>query len=106
MPKLDFFRVQCKADSNAPARIDLRGAIDNKWDAENYTITDTEKEILNLLKGIPEDRETHVHVSSEGGSVKMALGIHNAFRPRAKNLTFHNAGVMLSSATLLPPKGA
>lgn len=104
MPRLDFFKVQCKGD--APARIDLRGPIDMKWDAENYTITDTETEILNLLKGIPEDRETHVHVSSEGGSVKMALGIHNAFKPRAKNLTFHNAGVMLSSATLLPPKGA
>jgi ATP-dependent protease ClpP protease subunit len=103
-PSLQFLSV--RAESGKTPEIHIRGSIDRKWDAESYSVTDTENIVLGALSAIPKGTKAKVLVNSEGGSVKMSLGMHNAFKARADDLTFYNCGLMASAATILPPKGS
>lgn len=104
-PSMQFFAVAAGATAADPYQIHIRGPIDRKWDSESWSVTDTERMVMAELGKIPKGTKIHTHINSEGGSVKMAMGIRNAFKTRASDMVIHNAGFMLSAATLIPPKG-
>jgi ATP-dependent Clp protease, protease subunit len=99
-------RFIVRNQDDGPAVMNIRGPIDSYFDGDSWSMTDTEQEVLNELSLIPKGKPTKVYVNCPGGRVALALGIHNAFKSRAKDLTFINAGEMLSSATILPPEGS
>lgn len=87
--------------ANGPAKIHIRGVIGSKFDAKNWTMTNTEETVLNELNGIESGKKIDVHVNSKGGDVGLALGIYNALRRRAGDITTHNDGYACSSASVL-----
>jgi ATP-dependent Clp endopeptidase proteolytic subunit ClpP len=62
----------------------------------------TEKEVRGAFKSIPKGKKINVHINSEGGSVQEGLGIYNAIKERAKDVTCYVDGYALSIASVFP----
>lgn len=98
--KLPFnFDVRCQA-GDEPAEISIRGIIGLRMN-DDWSITDVETEVLNELAQIPKDKKIHVFINSKGGDHGMSLGIHNALRRRAGNVTTFNEGYACSGGALV-----
>ena len=81
------------------AEMVLIGAIGKSyWDDSGIT----EQEVRDGLKSIPNGKKINVRLNSEGGSVKEGLGIYNAFKERAADITCHITGYALSIASVFP----
>jgi ATP-dependent protease ClpP protease subunit len=80
----------------------VRGIIGQYFDAETFSMSDTEQDVLNELNQIPAGKKINVRLNSEGGSVKEGLGIYNAFKERAADITCHITGYALSIASVFP----
>jgi ATP-dependent protease ClpP protease subunit len=107
MKKLPFnFSVQANADSPAPAEISIRGVIGRYIDAEMYSVSDTEEDVLNELNKIPKEKKINVRINSPGGDVGLALGCYNALARRAQDITTFNDGYACSSAAILMLAGS
>ena len=89
------------AAGDKPAKIHVRGIIGSKVDKETWTLTNTEEAVLNELNKVDQGKPVHFHINSKGGDVGLALGIYNAMRRRASDITTHNDGYALSSASIL-----
>jgi ATP-dependent Clp protease, protease subunit len=77
----------------------LAGAVGGSWWDDSGI---TEKEVREALATIPKGKKIHVHINSEGGSVQEGLGIYNAFKERAADITCHIDGYACSIASIIP----
>lgn len=103
--KMPWLSVRAQANSES-YEISVRGAIGNQWDMDEYALTNTEQEVLNELEKIPAGKKINLRVNSEGGNVAYALGIYNAFKRRAADITCYNEGIACSSASILMLAGS
>jgi len=77
----------------------LSGTVGSSWWDESGI---TEKEVRDALAVAKKGKTIHVHINSEGGSVKEGLGIYNAIKERAADITCHIDGYALSIASVFP----
>lgn len=101
MKKLPFkFHVTAQADNAEPATISVRGIIGDYVD-DYWNMTNTEEAVLNELNAIPAGKKINAYINTVGGRVDYCLGIFNALKTRAKDVTTINAGFACSSGSVL-----
>lgn len=102
MSKIDkFFSIRANADSETPAEISVRGLVGSYYDAETYSPTDTEEDVLNALKKIPSGKKINLRINSLGGNFGLALGCYNALARRSADITTYNEGFACSAGSVL-----
>jgi len=94
------FNLSIRAQASGRYAITIRGIIGEYFDAETWTIKDTEEDVLNELKKIPEDADIDVYINTRGGDVGLGLGIYNALSRRKDHVTTHNCGYALSAGSI------
>jgi ATP-dependent Clp endopeptidase proteolytic subunit ClpP len=100
------FTVTPSANAGEPAELAIRGAIGDSWDMDEYTMSNTEEEVINALADIPKGTKINLRINSPGGNVAYALGIYNALKRRTADVTTYNEGIACSSASVLMCAGA
>ncbi|HXS68303.1 MAG TPA: Clp protease ClpP [Candidatus Polarisedimenticolia bacterium] len=95
------FNLAIRAVDQERYEISIRGIIGEYVDYERWTISDTEKDVLNELKQIPQDAAIDCRINSRGGDVGLGLGIYNALSQRRKNLTTYNDGYAMSAGSIV-----
>jgi len=95
--QLNRLEVICAGEGEA--EMYLCGSIGASWFDDSGI---TEKEARDALAGIPKGTKIKAHINSEGGSVQDGLGIFNAFKERAADVTCIVDGYALSIASVIP----
>jgi len=95
------FNLSIRAQASGRYEIAIRGVIGEYVDYERWTISDTEQDVLNELKQIPEDAEIDCRINSRGGDVGLGLGIYNALSRRRDKLTTYNDGYAMSAGSIV-----
>lgn len=100
------FNLAIRAQDNGRYEIAIRGIIGEYVDYNTWTVKDTEEDVLNELKNIPEDAGIDVRVNSRGGDVGLGLGIYNALERRSQYVTTYNDGYALSAGSIVMLAGS
>jgi ATP-dependent Clp protease, protease subunit len=106
MKKIKNFTVTPSASAGDPAEIAIRGVIGDSWDMDEFTMSNTEEEVINALAEIPKGSKINLRINSAGGNVAYALGIYNALARRKADVTTYNEGIACSSGAILMCAGA
>lgn len=106
MPKLPKNLLIVASADGSPAEISVRGEIGESWDMDEYTMTNTEEEVINALAGIPKGTKINLRVNSVGGNVGYAFGIYNALKRRSADISCFNEGMACSAASVLMCAGS
>src|SRR5215469_5681481 len=86
-------------NENGEHHLYLSGSVGKSWWDDSGI---TEEETRAALNSIPKGAQIHAHINSEGGEVKEGLGIYNAFKERADDITAHIDGYAVSIASVFP----
>jgi ATP-dependent protease ClpP protease subunit len=87
-----------RAECAGPAEILINGTIGKTWWDDSGT---AEKEFVDALNKIPAGRSIIIGINSQGGSVKDGLGMYNAIKRRANDITCRIDGYALSIASIV-----
>ena len=95
------FNFIVRAQADGEYEIGVRGIIGQYFDAETFSMSDTEQDVLNELNQIPAGKKINVRVNSIGGVVQYGLGIYNALARRKGDVTTYNDGFACSAAAIV-----
>jgi len=94
----NWLRVVNKAEADA-AEMVIDGDIGESWWDDSGT---TSRQFNEAINQIPKGRKINLHVNSPGGSIKDGLGMYNAIKARADDITAYNEGYCFSIASVFP----
>lgn len=100
------FNLSIRALDQDRYEICIRMIICEYIDYATWTVKNTEDDVLNELKQIPEGKQIDVRINSRGGDVGLGLGIYNALSRRSKDITTYNDGYALSAASIVMLAGS
>ena len=92
-------RFEVRMEAGKPPEICIYGYIgDDYWDESVMS----EQKFLNALKQVPSGSDLNIRINSEGGSVKVGLGLYNAIRRWSGKTTVYIDGCAFSIASIIP----
>jgi ATP-dependent protease ClpP protease subunit len=98
-PRRTWLEVVWNEKATEPATIRIDGQIGKSWFDDSGI---SSQQFNKALDEIPEGTPIHLRINSEGGTVQDGLGIYNAIKERAADVTAYVDGYALSAASFLP----